>query len=195
VEVFNWANLIVATTVPFVSAYVAYWLSRADAFKRSVQETLIGVNRHVQEYIYDFMALRRTIEVGWTIAGFLPDHPDQKREQDEYARIKHEQSMQLISRVTALECDCLTLGLLLDDRSDALGRLLRQLSSRSHLLLESPESQALPSTEECFNGLQRENATIGQASRELWESQFKRRWWSPLRKVESTPTVVAKDRR
>ncbi|MBL9093039.1 MAG: hypothetical protein JNL96_17605 [Planctomycetaceae bacterium] len=153
---FNYANLTVAIIVPFLSVYAAQHLASHNEKKQDAKEAFIAINRHLQEFTYAFMALRRQ-----SVAALAGE--EGRRRQDEIAQT-------LISCVVNLENDCMVLGMIFDRKADFVGKQIRDFSSRSKLLLEE-ESPPPPPPDDCYKLLQKDMGSVISGVKVLWNNQ------------------------
>lgn len=165
---FNFANLAVAIIVPFLSIYAAQYLASLHAKKEDAKEAFIAINRHLQEFVYAFMSLRRQPVA--TIAG-----EEWRRQQDELAQV-------LINCVVNLENDCMVLGMIFGHEADFVGTQIRDFSSRSKLLLEEDSPQP-PSPDECYHLLNRDMARVITGVKALWNNRVNLTFFGRLSRI------------
>jgi len=138
--------LIVAALVPFLSVYAAQQLVRQDAKRTAAREVFLRVHKDIQDFRVAFLTHFKNIARS-------PDVQKSARELQEM--------------VTALNADCLVLGLIFDKQADPLGRRVQQLGRTAQLLFsDSPP----PTFKKCQEGLNRDIQAISQEMKPLWDS-------------------------
>lgn len=158
---FDVANLVIAIVVPFLSVFAAQQMMRKDAKRQDVKQAFITVNRHLQEFLYAFMKLRR-LPMLLPMGAVTKDDIHRNTEQ----RVQFEHA--LLDRVIDLENDCLMLGLIFDRKADFVGKKIRAYAHRADLLLDG-NAPAPPPADDCFKLLRKDMTEITQDIKVLWK--------------------------
>ncbi len=154
---FNWANLVIAAFVPFLSAWVAFRLTESAQLKQDARQALLKVRRDMQSFRYAFLKRR---------------HHQQHGSQDPNTDVP------LADAVAELDADCFALGLLFGkEASQPVGSRLAELAKTAELL----NGPRIPGHEESQAELVRLIQGIADQIRPLWQRVERRSFWKLLK--------------
>lgn len=151
------ANIVIALLVPFLSVWAAQTLVERSAKKRDAREIFLRVHIDVQDFRQSFLD-RHPERLASLNAGVSGGN-----------EVADTASRQVVGCVTALNGDCLVLGLVFDKKADGLGSRVQSLASKAKLLFCDKPPPALAV---CQDGLNKDVQEIAQEMKALWRSAF-----------------------